>query len=176
MKVLTDKMQQQINPTPVPATIASLRALEPPVNPNRLKDTRYAPTELTVFEVTGVLVYIKSEDDEDYHLVIRDDSGRTMIVESPADNCVGKGKLAADVRAARKAIDDNVGPVTKKAKKPKVTVTVTGIGFFDPIHGQTGVAPNGIELHPLLSIDFHPDKSIGALKKRLRKKKEEDRD
>ena len=162
MKVLTDKMQQQINPTPVPATIASLRALEPPVNPNRLKDTRYAPTELTVFEVTGVLVYIKSEDDEDYHLVIRDDSGRTMIVESPADNCVGKGKLAADVRAARKAIDDNVGPVT--------------LGFFDPIHGQTGVAPNGIELHPLLSIDFHPDKSIGALKKRLRKKKEEDRD
>jgi hypothetical protein len=25
-----------------------------------------------------------------------------------------------------------------------------GIGFFDYLHGQTGVAPNGIELHPVL--------------------------
>jgi len=27
---------------------------------------------------------------------------------------------------------------------------VTGVGFWDEIHGQTGVAPNGIELHPVL--------------------------
>jgi hypothetical protein len=35
-----------------------------------------------------------------------------------------------------------------------VPVTVTGVGFFDRIHGQTGVAPNGIELHPVLDIQF----------------------
>ncbi len=29
-----------------------------------------------------------------------------------------------------------------------------GVGFFDFIHGQTGVAPNGIELHPILDITF----------------------
>jgi hypothetical protein len=28
--------------------------------------------------------------------------------------------------------------------------TIRGVGFFDFIHGQTGVAPNGIELHPVL--------------------------
>jgi hypothetical protein len=33
-------------------------------------------------------------------------------------------------------------------------VQITGVGFFDFIHGQTGVAPNGIELHPVLSISF----------------------
>jgi hypothetical protein len=27
---------------------------------------------------------------------------------------------------------------------------VTGVGFFDAMHGQAGVAPNGIELHPVL--------------------------
>ena len=32
------------------------------------------------------------------------------------------------------------------------TVTLTGVGYFDPIHGQSGVAPNGIELHPVLSF------------------------
>src|SRR5207247_8711702 len=35
-------------------------------------------------------------------------------------------------------------------------VPVTGVGFFDFLHGQTGVAPNGIELHPLLDIAFTP--------------------
>jgi hypothetical protein len=27
---------------------------------------------------------------------------------------------------------------------------VTGVAFFDYEHGQTGVAPNAIELHPVL--------------------------
>ena len=31
-------------------------------------------------------------------------------------------------------------------------VALTGVGFFDRPHGQKGLAPNGIELHPLLSI------------------------
>jgi hypothetical protein len=34
---------------------------------------------------------------------------------------------------------------------------VTGVGFFDFLHGQTGVAPNGIELHPVLDIVFNPE-------------------
>jgi hypothetical protein len=29
---------------------------------------------------------------------------------------------------------------------------ITGVGFFDRIHGQAGVAPNGIELHPALGF------------------------
>ncbi len=29
---------------------------------------------------------------------------------------------------------------------------VTGVAFFDFDHGQTGVAPNAIELHPILGF------------------------
>jgi hypothetical protein len=29
---------------------------------------------------------------------------------------------------------------------------VTGVAFFDFNHGQTGVAPNAIELHPILAF------------------------
>jgi len=32
------------------------------------------------------------------------------------------------------------------------TDVATGVGFFDHIHHQNGVAPNGIELHPVLRI------------------------
>jgi hypothetical protein len=29
---------------------------------------------------------------------------------------------------------------------------ITGVGFFDFEHGQSGVAPNAIELHPVLDV------------------------
>ncbi len=34
-----------------------------------------------------------------------------------------------------------------------ITVRVTGVVFFDRIHGQDGVAPNGVELQPVLGIE-----------------------
>jgi hypothetical protein len=38
--------------------------------------------------------------------------------------------------------------------EPNVPVTVTGVAFFDTLHGQEGVAPNAIELHPIFVITF----------------------
>lgn len=35
-----------------------------------------------------------------------------------------------------------------------VPVKITGVGFFDRAHGATGAAPNVIELHPVLKVDF----------------------
>jgi hypothetical protein len=31
---------------------------------------------------------------------------------------------------------------------------ITGVGFFDRLHGQTGVAATGIELHPILDLQW----------------------
>jgi hypothetical protein len=45
--------------------------------------------------------------------------------------------------------------MTFKTKVPATPATVTGVGFFDKVHGQTGVSQsNGIELHPILKIEF----------------------
>ena len=42
-----------------------------------------------------------------------------------------------------------------ESKVPRTPVTITGVGFFDRVHDQTGVAfKNGIELHPILAIEF----------------------
>ena len=36
---------------------------------------------------------------------------------------------------------------------------ITGVGFFDKVHGQMGVSLlNGIELHPVLKIEWPPFK------------------
>lgn len=46
------------------------------------------------------------------------------------------------------------GPQVFKSQVKATKVRLKGVGFFDRVHGQTGVAPNGIELHPLLDIKF----------------------
>jgi hypothetical protein len=42
------------------------------------------------------------------------------------------------------------------------TATITGVGFFDFWHGQNGVAPNAIELHPVLGFSGTCRRSRGV--------------
>src|SRR5262245_42884182 len=52
---------------------------------------RVAPRETTQYRLSATLTKYVRESDSDYHLVIVDSSGRTMIAEIPASNCVGAG-------------------------------------------------------------------------------------
>jgi hypothetical protein len=131
------------------ATIAQLDLLSPPPSPT----ARVPPVEETVYQVTATLDGYKTEADSDDHLVLDDGQGRTMIAEIPAPDCISTGPFKAAVTQARPVFDTRFSP-SKRFKTAGVTVTVTGVGFFDKVHRQTGVAPNGIELHPVLSISF----------------------
>jgi hypothetical protein len=158
VKTLSDADANSVNFTPVTSSVGQLRALPRPgsLPPN----SRIAPTELTVFSVTAQLVEFKLEDDRDIHLVIADqnDSSLTMIVEFPdATTCSGavSSAHAQAMRSARAALVAAEGsPSASHFTSLSGTVTVTGVGFFDFLHGQTGVAPNGIELHPVLSFSL----------------------
>ncbi len=135
-----------------PTTIANLTALAAP-SPIPL-NTRVQPTETTVFSITATLTVYKREDDSDYHLVISDANGHTMITEIADPQCVGAGSpLLPGIQNARAEFDARL-QATTSFKTGNLGVTVTGVGFFDFKHGQTGVAPNAIELHPLLDISF----------------------
>ena len=35
------------------------------------------------------------------------------------------------------------------------SITLRGLGMFDVLHGQTVVAPHGVELHPVTGATFH---------------------
>jgi Putative Ig domain len=120
-------------------------------------NNRVLPTEATVFQLQVTLVEYKLESDSDYHLVLSDGtggSGHTMIAEIPDPTCVGSGSpLLSGITASRNAFNAKF-TVTTSFKTANVPVTLTGVGFFDFLHGQTGVAPNGIELHSVLSVNF----------------------
>jgi hypothetical protein len=147
----TDKSKITLQST-TDTTIAALRALPKPSS--LPANNRIAPTETTVYRLHATLTEYKLETDSDYHLVIADSSGRTMITEIPDPACVGStSPLRTSIQKARAEFDAKYTP-TGSFRTANVPVTVTGVGFFDFLHGQTGVAPNGIELHAVLDIQF----------------------
>jgi hypothetical protein len=122
-----------------PTTIAYLTSRPAPAF---LPDTRL-PFEHHVFRVHAFVDFIRPEADEDFHVVLSDTRGRTIITESPAPSCTS-GATAyrrRQMATARAALRTCPG-----------LATVTGVAFFDFFHGQTGVAPNAIELHPILAF------------------------
>jgi hypothetical protein len=117
-------------------------------------NSRIAPRETTQYRLSGTLTKYVREGDSDYHLVMQDGAGRTMIIEIPAPNCVGAGSpFGPGVANARRQFDARF-TATTSFKSTSTPVTVRGVGFWDFLHGQTGVAPNGIEIHSVLDITF----------------------
>jgi hypothetical protein len=157
VKTLTDADRSHVTLTPVATTVNQLRALATPVQ--RPADARVAPTELTTFTIHAVLIGWKLEGDRDFHLVIADPAtpSETMIAEVPSSTCdhVCSSGHVAEFRAARAVLIAKLGnPKTYKPFATPIPVTITGVGFFDFLHHQTGVAPNAVELHPVLTVAF----------------------
>ena len=150
VKTGMDSDARKVNPKAiVQTTIFHLRSLTPPsVLPSR---NRVRPVETAVFSVTAKLLRVKQEADSDYHLVLSDTGGRTMIAEIPSPSCVASSPFLPSIRYVRSKFTAAYHP-TDLWSRPNVSVQVTGVGFFDYLHGQSGVAPNGIELHPVLAI------------------------
>ena len=109
--------------------------------PASLPDTRL-PFERHVFRVSAAVVLVRHEADSDFHLVLRDQSGRTMIAEAPLPSCAPG---ATAVRRAQMSVVRSAVRLCNRA-------LISGVAFFDFQHGQTGVAPNAIELHPILGF------------------------
>ena len=142
------------------STITNLSALTAP-DPIP-DDRRVQPTETTVWVLNATLKKYVRAYDSDYHMVLADDAGHTMIAEIPDPGCVGPGSpLAAGIAHAR-AQFDAVFTATASFQNADMPVQITGVGFFDYLEGQEGVAPNGVELHPIIDIIFNPYFSISS--------------
>jgi hypothetical protein len=150
VKTGMDAGARQVNQKAVVnTTIFHLRSLRAP---GFLPSTsRIRPVETTVWRVSGTLLRVKEEQDSDFHLVIADSGGRTMITEIPAPACVSSSPFLPSERYVRSLFIADFHPSTSW-QRPNVKITVKGVGYFDYLHGQSGVAPNGIELHPLLGF------------------------
>lgn len=139
-------------------TIAAMRA---PAAPNPIPaNNRVAPLETTQWVINATLTQFKLESDSDYHLILQDANGLTMIAEIPSPSCVGAGSpFLAGITNARNEFNARF-TATTSFQTANIPVQIKGVGMFDFLHGQTGVAPNGIELHPVLDVIFNPGTTV----------------
>ncbi len=92
-------------------------------------------------------------------------SGHSFIGEVPGPSCFSdrdgsfgsETSFADGITPARQTIDQRFPNADQSGAwndGATAQVEITGIGFFDRPHKQTGRAPNNIEIHPILSIRF----------------------
>ncbi len=104
-------------------------------------NNRLVPYERMTWQLTANLLQYKQESDGDVHLVVQDSAGHQMIAELPYSACVP-------------ASSHTYTPSTSWHYVRR-TLVLKGLALFDPPHGQTGAAGNGIELHPVTAVTFH---------------------
>jgi hypothetical protein len=162
-----------------PISVAGLNNLPKLQNTVPSGDNQFRlPAERVVYRVSGRLALFKDEEDGDYHLVVTDDSlkytpggsntngletGTSFIAEIPDPACVpGKkgnpntpSRFDAQLRDVRAKFEARFpGGSGADTDLGGIRVMLVGIAFYDRPHQQTGRAINGIELHPLLDIQF----------------------
>jgi hypothetical protein len=155
VKTLSDPREKLVNFKPKNTSVGRLG--KKPAPHVGSSTPRIKGVETTTWRVKARLVEMKLEDDRDIHLVIAVPSApaKTMIVEFPDTTCNGAAsspKKGAMGRARSSIIAACGQPSSNHFTDLSGRATVTGVGFFDIPHGQTGIAPNAIELHPVLKF------------------------
>lgn len=154
VKTLGDPAAANISDALQPTSVKALRNLpNPHLTKNDSKRPRMAPVEQTIYRMNVKLVSFKLEKDNDIHVIVAGPvSRKRMIVEFVLPEC-GK-RRQAQMANARFSLQSRCGVATRKFQRLQGTALITGVGFYDDLHRQKGAAPNGIELHPVLSFQF----------------------
>jgi len=151
VKTLQDRAAREVSFRVRKTSVGVLRGVRDPHKGR--DDPRTGRVERRTYSVQARLVSFGIEHDSDVHLVIADPRNRqeTMIVEFPSSGCTTRASSPArqKMKLARTALVAACGRPGNRFTRLGGTATVTGVGFYDVKHGQTGVAPNGIELHPV---------------------------
>jgi hypothetical protein len=146
-----DAQAKDISLTAVPTTIDTLLAIPHQARPPA---GRIAPAELLTYELRDVtLKSFQRAPDGDIHMVLADEHGHTMIAEAAPPSCTdASSPWRAQITSVRDTMEGVVGPAL--VGWGPWTVSMAGVGYMDSLHGQPGVATNGMELHPVLAICF----------------------
>lgn len=150
-KIGTDPQARDVSLEPTPTTIDELRAVP---HVDRPEQGRIAPAELRTWVLRDVeLTEFQRSPDGDVHMVIADEHGHTMIAEAAPPFCTdASSPWKAQITAVRALVDAHI-PMSLLGWR-RETVSLAGPAYIDYLHGQMGVAPNGIEIHPVLAMCF----------------------
>lgn len=152
VKTLTDKDAEKINFTPVETTISELLNIIPEKT-IEFSTPRFG-VEFTTCRVRCYIKKFKEKKDGDIHLEITDidDNTKIMLAEIPDPEC----GVAQESIYIKKFIDGQKrieSFLNESGEISSGVYEITGVIFFDRMKEESGAAPSGIEIHPILSIE-----------------------
>jgi hypothetical protein len=152
VKTLADSL---VLTAPAIATTINEQASLP--EPNVGESVGRLASERTLYDLRVRLIAVKKEFDGDYHLVLEDPTTKLrMVAEIPDTSVPAPVAVRKEFAEAREEIDRIAGRpgfFAKRLVQPPM-IQIAGVGFFDEPHMFTpdGMAPNGREIHPVLSV------------------------
>lgn len=163
IKVATDADASKIQLSPVQQTTMTwLTGIPKPNTEDTLP--RLLPTEGTPYELSNVTVTeVFHAVDQDYHLVLKDAEGHTMIAESPDPACAPNSTLYTQIQSVHQQIAQHYPAISSTPMQVSDTITLEGVPFFDYVPNYaTGESDDGIEIHPILGICFGANCSLST--------------
>jgi hypothetical protein len=154
VKTLSDSRAYLVGKRPRATSIAALRRLRTPTRLNQ-KSARQPGAERTTYRVRARLVEMTLETDGDVILIVLDPKTKgKLATEFPAWSCTrGASKRHRQLmQNARAALIAACGRPSHSTTEIGGTVTLTGVGFFEPGDGVARESRNGFELHPVLGF------------------------
>jgi hypothetical protein len=150
----TDAQALDVRGFSIPATIASLHSIPKPPRPLP-HDGRIAPLETTIHAVQATLVAYRLTPQGEIQLVLSDEERRTIVATIPSLQCAAGSQFLTGITSARSVFERSYR-ATEEFTEVRRGVEVQGVGFFDYLQSQRGLAPNGLSLYPVTAINLRP--------------------
>jgi len=149
LKTLSDPQRYAVNLHPRTTSVVAINRLARPYPTPTTRNTIY---ERRAWRVKAQIVQFKLEDDSDIHLILFW-GGRYMIAEMPFAGCLPRTtRDRRAIVAARVGFVRRCGLPTSDFQPLGAVAYVSGVGFWDFAHGQSGRARNYAELHPVTAL------------------------
>lgn len=149
LKTLSDPQRKLVKLRPRNTTIAAIDRLPMPSSAPTTRSNGY---ERRVWRVTAQIVQFKLEEDSDIHLILFD-RAHYLIAEMPLGSCLPRAtRDRKAIIRARATFINRCGQPTSGWQSLGAVAYISGVGFWDFPHGQSGHAPNYAELHPVTAL------------------------
>lgn len=148
VKILVDSENNSIDTASIFINVSELGALEVPEVD---KEDGRQEVEKHIYTITAKVHKLSKHRDGDWKVKLTDDQENYVNCEAPNMGCeyILDSPHFNQMKVAREWIEQHQDELEGK------TVTVTGVGFIDIDHKYPrNAAPNEMELHPILKIEY----------------------